>query len=586
MLLRAACKTVLLLAFCLLAAGSGRAQGWQWARSATCSSTSGGSEGWLVKTDPFGNVFMAGFYWGSRICLGPNTFLNPVNPQNNIQTIIAKYDSAGNMLWSAAGSNGYSSPISITTDGAGNAYIFGFFTKDSIRFDNVKLVNPAYDTVDTLSNACYYIVKYTGQGTIAWARCGTGNIYPRSTNSDYLHPGGITADPEGNIYITSTYNTAKLNIGPYTLTNSVAGTTEIFVARYDSLGNMDWAKSFGGSNNDYVSDITCHFQNIYLTGYFTPPSARFGSANVFSNYQSAYLVRLDTAGNTIWANNVQGASTAKCVAADKAGNIYIGGGFTSHVSMGSYALTSAYGGYFLAKYDPFGDVLHAQAMPPNGPATACCEVYGLTTDTCDNVWMSANLDHIAGIKIDSATVLDAPAGATDPMFIAGYDANGSLIQHVSLLSGGGDNTGLSNTGLSADAAGNIYLSGDYQNIDPFVLGSDALHIYNGQQSNIFIAKYNSNISCDTVIIPPPFYSRKITVGPNPATDMLTIQYDGIPKADARVALFDVVGRLAGLAPVTARSTTVSVADLPQGIYFLNVDIDSRGPIPWKILVLH
>ena len=222
-----------------------------------------------------------------------------------------------------------------------------------------------------------------------------------------------------------------------------------------------------------------------------------------------------------------------------------------------------------------------------GTITPCCSAYGLTTDGCNNVWLSANLDNVEGIVLDNANTLHAPAGSNDPMFFVGYSATGGLVDGIALPSGAGNSTGLANTGLSVDTSGNIYVSGDYRLFNPFVIGNDSLYIHNGANATIFVAKYHPNTICDTPIAPPPVSPDVpiITISPNPASNECVLDYNGsLGTGAANVSIRDIAGKLIATYPITGRKTILPISYLPQGVYVCMVKVEAR-PIYTLLLVL-
>ena len=562
---------------CCLVSKVACAQGWVWARSPSCGSVNGGSEGWLVKTDASDNVYLAGYYYGGNICFGGYTFYNPVNSANNIQALIIKYDSSGNVKWAKASAGGQSRPIGIATDYSGNLFVFGFFTTYSITFDTHTLYNPVFDTANPLENNCYFLLKYNAAGDLMWAKNGSGKINPVG---DVLHPGGVAADAGGNVYISAIYNTPTFTIGKDTLFNAGnTGTNDFFIAKYDTAGNPTWAKSFGGISDDYISDIAIsNNNNIGLTGYYHSGLIKFGATRLYTSNENAFIAVLDTAGAVLWAHSSESKGNAKAIAFDKTNSVYIAGGFTSSIAFINYSFSNNNGGYYLMKFDSAGNETGGMGIYFTIPAATCCQAYGLTTDACDNVWISANMDKFAGLMLGNGTTINAPSGSSDPIFIAGYTANGSLMGNATLKSGAGNNTGLSNTGLSADSKGRVYLCGDYHAIDPFVVGNDSLHIRNNASATIFVAKYNTASSCDSIIIPPPVYPAVpiITIIPNPAAYECTLDYNGsLGTGEANVAIRDVTGKLINTYSITGRQTHIPLGGLPAGVYICMVKVGSH-----------
>lgn len=570
---------------CLFFSVDARAQYWQWARSGTCSAPLGGSEGWLTCADASDNVFLSGIYYGDSICIGNTTYYNPVNPANNVQTVIVKYDSAGNILWSHAGEHGSSRPISIAVDHKGNLYVYGYFVTDSVRFGDKLLVNPAYDQLHPGNNAVYFLLKYTDIGDLLWAASGQENFHP---DGDYLKPGGIAVDASGDVYISATFNTDTFHIGTDVLLNANAAdsSNDIFVAKYNTSGSLLWAKSFGGLKDDYVLDMVSNGSRVFLTGYFKSGYISFDGHRIYNSSQTGYVTCIDLNGNTVWAQSTGGKGISKCVAADRKGNVYAGGGFGDTLTFDTYSIINANGGFFLTKFDTGGAMSPPKLLKPVQPMSYCCDVSSITADNCNNVWVSVNMEVNKGIAADAATTIYPPGGSVDPVLIVGYDADGVLFDNATLPSAGGFNTGLSNSGMAADSKGFITFAGDFRVVDPFVLGPDSLHLYNGQQNNIFIAKYHPRKICEDT--PPPVQpgAPNIVVYPDPARYDCVLSYTGTIVPGSAMTLRDIAGKRIRSYAVSTQYTSFSVADLPAGTYMCMVYVPGQQIYTLRLVVVH
>ncbi len=148
----------------------------------------------------------------------------------------------------------------IAIDGSGNSYVTGFFEETSMTFDTI--------TITGSGNSEIFIVKYDAAGNALWARSIGGNMIDAGNS--------IASDSNGNSYVTGAFQSDSITFGSTTLTN--AGIYDIFVAKYDPLGNVSWAKSVGGTNSDAARDICVdNLGNAYVTGSFQSPSITFGS---------------------------------------------------------------------------------------------------------------------------------------------------------------------------------------------------------------------------------------------------------------------------------------------------------------------
>ena len=570
---------------CCVLVSSLRAQQWQWAHSALCSTPFGGSEGWLIKTDLANNVFVAGFYYGDSICLGNNTFYNPVNAANNVQTYIVKYDSNGNQQWSHAGQHGYSRPIAITADHKGNCFVFGYFLTDSIRFDDQLLINAHYDHLHPDANASYYLLKYSEDGILLWAINSNNSFHP---SGDYLKPGGIAVDVSGDIYISSTYNSDTFTIDGHQLINTATdSTTDIFLAKYNTSGSLLWAKSYGGLKDDHILDVASNGYRVFLTGYFKSGYISFDGNKLFNSSKKGFLTCLDLNGNVKWIRATGGKGITRCVSPDKRGNVYVAGGFRDTLTFDTYEIRKPNGGYFLTKFDSAGNMQTPKILEPVNPMAACCDVYSMTTDACNNAWITINQEPNTGTQLDASTVAYPPAGSVDPVVIVGYNTEGKLFDHISLTSAGGYNTGLSNSGITGDQSGNLLFTGDYRAVDPFVIGKDSLHLYNGQLTNMFVGKYKPITECSAG--PPPVYPAIpiIIVYPNPSYGGNAIlSYTGDLSTGATMTLRDIAGKMIRIYPLTQQLTPFSVADLPAGVYMCMVKVVGREMYTLRLVVTH
>lgn len=72
----------------------------------------------------------------------------------------------------------------------------------------------------------------------------------------------IAVDSNGNTYVTGHYGSGTITFGNFTLTNS--GLFDIYVVKYDSNGDVVWAKSTGGTGYDYGVGIAADDNGIVL----------------------------------------------------------------------------------------------------------------------------------------------------------------------------------------------------------------------------------------------------------------------------------------------------------------------------------
>src|SRR6185295_12444457 len=89
----------------------------------------------------------------------------------------------------------------------------------------------------------------------------------------------VSTDANSHVYLAGLFSSPQLIVGIDTLTNVTnTATCDLFSVKYDADGNVLWAKSVGGTGQDYTwSSTTDAAGNFYLTGEFDSPTLTFGS---------------------------------------------------------------------------------------------------------------------------------------------------------------------------------------------------------------------------------------------------------------------------------------------------------------------
>ena len=256
-----------------------------------------------------------------------------------------------NWQWAkGVGGTDWDGIFATTIDTQGNIYVVGIFNSPTITFGSTTLTNNGEEDI--------FIAKYNSNGNVLWAKS-AGGIYEDRALS-------VIVDASGNIVVTGSFNSPTITFGTTTLTNN--GNYNIFIAKYNNNGDVLWAKSAGSNDEDFVSSIVAvdATGNIIIAGSFSSPTITFGSTTLINNGGSdTFLTKYNTNGNVIWAKSAGGISTdfSKSMAVDATGNIIVSGSFKSPtITFGSTTLTSE-GDWvsFLTKYNTSGDVLWAKS---------------------------------------------------------------------------------------------------------------------------------------------------------------------------------------------------------------------------------
>jgi hypothetical protein len=301
-----------------------------------------------VCTDQTDNVLVAG-YFGKPFNFDTTTLTN-VGQED---VFLAKFDSSGKLIWARqAGGTGRDEARAVSVDGGGNIFLAGIFFSPSIAFGPSTLS----------SGGCSaFIVKYDASGSVIWAN-DASSTKTCSANS-------VVADGNGGIVVVGNFD-GNVSFGPSSLTNTAYRSSDFFVARYDTSGNILWAKSGGGDGAIGVAKVSVDSSdNIYVVGNFTGSAIRFGSIALTKTSNTnfdLFIASYQIDGSLRWAKQAGGTGDdmAVSVATDKLGHVFIAGRSSSPgLDFGSETLpipSPNIGGFkvsnlFLAMYDNSGN---------------------------------------------------------------------------------------------------------------------------------------------------------------------------------------------------------------------------------------
>ena len=463
---------------------------------------------WLLKYDQsnnlvsevpfdvgFNNIVISGndIFYSGVIEAGHDGYLDEnvtlIAHKRNYDVFIAKSNLVGEFEWGIVASHyddyiGGSYKDKIIIDNLDNIYMVGSYW-EGLTFGN-----------ETISNSDFsdgFIAKFNSQGNSLWLK------------SYYAMDVTLSADLNGNAYITSETNTDDVSLYKYNTDGDLvseeelenypraifinndnkiitAGSHEelIYLSQYDIDVNIEWTNQFEGNSAQawaigMVSDTS---GNIYTFNYTSNTIDYFGA----TVNKGIFISKQNGNGNILWLKQFPDVkvdyNVGNYITIDPANeNIYITGAFNTDLIIpdGPTLTPSELGSTFIIKYGLNGAYKWSIQEDFIG------DRYCLAADYDDNILLSGTFNNqisMSGIDLVSAGLRDC--------FIAKYNMD-AQIQWAKRAGGESEEyIGL----ISVDGNNNVFLTGDFFSKNVTIDETQyAMLVGNG---NILFSKLNKN----------------------------------------------------------------------------------------------
>jgi hypothetical protein len=235
--------------------------------------------------------------------------------------------------------------------GAGNGDAFLLKTDANGNIIWAKTYGGAYDdyalSVQQTSDGGYIVAGYTASfgvggdvlliktdafGNLQWAKTYGGTI------SDWAESVQQTSD--GGYILAGT----TISFG--------AGDDDIFLIKTDANGNVQWAKTYGGTYSDYAYSVQQTFDGGYIVAGVT---VSFGAG-----WPDVFLIKTDANGDTVWAKTYGGTNYDDAFSVQQT----FDGGYI--VAGRTWSFGAGWPDVFLIKTDAFGNLQWAKTYGGTG----------------------------------------------------------------------------------------------------------------------------------------------------------------------------------------------------------------------------
>jgi hypothetical protein len=310
--------------------------------------------------------------------------------------------------------------------------------------------------------------KYDRNGNLIWDKTAGGA-------NCITTPHGVETDAAGNVFVTGyfgqTANTTGRTISFDTKTITSKSDYDVFLAKYNSAGSIQWALALGnptGVTEERAWDIAVDATgNSYICGSFAgtvdfnPLGTTPRNVSASGTTNSLFLAKYDANGINLWAIKVDanlGAVLTEAYSSvdlDNAGNVILGGNYRNSITVGTNNFTAVGN----------TDIFIASFTQSNGTNNWAKTFGGAGNDILSPGAMrvnAANEPHFtgrfAGTSNMGGTPISSTSGATTNMYLVGLNNTGTTKLALCVPSNSGQSGGHR---VGFDIAGNVYITGWY-----------------------------------------------------------------------------------------------------------------------------
>lgn len=382
--------------------------------------------------------------------------------------------------------------LEMVIDATGNIYATGSFN-GTVDFD------PGAGTASLTATTSteYFLLKMKEDQSLVWVKAlGALSSAIPSLSGD------------GSLYVAGNFRgTVDFDPNAAIVSLTATGNLSMFITKFDTDGNLVWAKMMGGSGSALVNarSVASDANGVYTTGSFSgsidfDPNGTTLNLSASSTFTDIFICKLSPNGTlnggTGFAyriGNNAATDAGRAISVDAAGNIYSVGTFfgtTTDFNPGAGSTVLIGGGatdFYMHKLSNTGVFQWARNIGGAGVEIP----FDIVVDASGNSFITGTF----GTIITNQTVdFDPGAGVANLvstqgiLFALKLDADGNYVWAKNF----GGTSGSQPNDIAIDGTGNVLITGSAQNNADFDPGPDLFRLQTNVNTDAFLNKLDAS----------------------------------------------------------------------------------------------
>ncbi|MEI6489309.1 MAG: T9SS type A sorting domain-containing protein [Bacteroidota bacterium] len=456
------------------------------------------------------------------------------NHIGNYDYWVVKINSLGTIQWQKSfggSSDDFATSIQQTSDGG---YIVAGNSNSSDG-----------DVTGNHGNNDYWLVKLDTGGTLQWEKSFGGSF-------DEICSNIRQTQDKGYVLVGQSYS----NDGDVTMHYGVSGdTADIWIVKLDSVGSIQWQKTYGGTSVDGAGSVIQTSDGGYIVGGGT--TSTFGDFTGNHGNIDCLVFKLDSVGTIQWQHEYGGNLD------EKMGSVLIktnDGGyiFPGLTNSNDGDVSGNHGGIgsdgWVVKIDSLGAIVWQKCLG------------GTSIDGLGTIQQTIERGYIlAGFTVSNDGDVSGHHGAHNDYWTVKIDSAGSIQWQKCL---GGSMTDYGAHILQSTDLGYI-VAGYSDSNDGDVTGNHLDYDY-------WVVKLSPSLGVNE-----NYFQNKISIYPNPNSGKFILYSN---KNLSNIKVFDIMGRVIWQTGVTQSNTfNIDIMNYAKGVYYVR-SVNEDGEIEMQKLI--